>query len=178
MHLELRPQRQPHLEEFVAPYRASAGDTAISIHRKSRGAVDSGSEFGPELYASSGTSAFAGRDGAAIDTGLRPSFPGHAKETRTFRTLIVSVARPQWCGMCKATPNGSQSAPECNHLSTPPARPDERRAVPPVHSDRPTSTGLTEGPLSKRRTGGIFRNGTITQRRCNSPRSPQFLSVV
>ena len=172
MHLELRLQRQPHLEEFVAPYRASAGDTAISIHRKSRGAVDSGLDLGPELYASSGASAFAGRDRAATDTGLRPSFPGHAKEARTFRALIVTVARPQWCGMCKATPNGSQSAPECHQCvySSCPTRLAAR--CPPVHSDRPNSTGLTEGPLSRRRTRGIFRNGTVTQRRCEAPKVP------
>ena len=172
MHLELRLQRQPHLEEFVAPYRASAGDAAISIHRTSRGAVDSGLEFGPELYASSGASAFAGRDRAATDTGLRPSLPGNAKEARTFRALIVTVVRPQWCGMCKATPNGPQSTPECHQCvySSCPTRLAAR--CPPVHSDRPNSTGLTEGPLSRRRTRGIFRNGTVPSVGVKLPKVP------
>jgi len=145
MHLELRLQRQPHLEEFVAPHRASAGDSAISIHRKSRGAMDSALNLGPELYASPGASAFAGCDRATTDTGLRPSLPGNAKEARTFRALIVTVVRPQWCGMCKATPNGPQSTPECHQCvySSCPTRLAAR--CPPIHSDCPNST---EGPLS------------------------------
>jgi len=172
MHLELRLQRQPHLEEFVAPHRASAGDSAISIHRKSRGAMDSALNLGPELYASPGASAFAGCDRATTDTGLRPSLPGNAKEARTFRALIVTVVRPQWCGMCKATPNGPQSTPECHQCvySSCPTRLAAR--CPPVHSDCPNSTGLTEGPLSRRRTRWSFRNRTVPSIGVKLPKVP------
>ena len=145
MHLGLRLQRQLHLEEFVAPHRASAGDSAISIHRNSSGAVDSGLDLGPELYVSPGASAFARSDRATTDTGLRPSLPGNAKEARTFRALIVTVVRPQWCGMRKATPNGTQSTPECHQCVYSSCLTRLAARCPPIHSDCPNST---EGPLS------------------------------
>ena len=174
MHLELRLQRRPHLEEFAAPHRASAGDSAISIHRKSRGVVDCGLDLGPELYSLLGASAFAGCDRAATDNGLGPSLPGNAKEARTFRALIVTVVRPHWCGMCKPTPNRPQSTPECHFMRRPSGPIRSAARCPPVHSDSPNSTGLPRGPSLGGGRAGVSETEQYEQR-CEALQSPLSL---